>query len=87
MFNGQLQCEACVARFKVALEQEVKKSDQEDQMSSNEACNARSEAPFELGAKDFKCARRVQDEDRRECQTPEGRKEEDIVEGQPSSYP
>ena len=61
MFNGQLQREACVARFKAALEQEARKSDQEDQISSKEACKARSEAPFELGAKDFKCAQGAED--------------------------
>ncbi|GMP52368.1 hypothetical protein CsSME_00018210 [Camellia sinensis var. sinensis] len=51
MFSGQLQCEACVARFEAALELGAGKSDQEDQMSSKEACKARSEAPLELGAK------------------------------------
>ena len=51
MFNGQLQCEACVARFEAALEQEAPKPDQEGQTSSEEACKARSEAPLELGAK------------------------------------
>ena len=40
-----------MARFKVALEQEAPKSDREDQMSSNEACEARSKVPLELGAK------------------------------------
>ncbi|KAF5932153.1 hypothetical protein HYC85_028324 [Camellia sinensis] len=65
MFNGQTaitlnvhsecsmakpQCEARVAKFKAALEQEAPKSDQEDQMSSRQACKAKSEAPLELGA-------------------------------------
>ena len=61
MFNGQLQREACEARFKAALEQEARKSDQEDQMSSKEACKARLEAPLELGTKNFKCARGAED--------------------------
>ena len=50
-FNGQPPCEACVARFKAALEQEARKSDQEDQISSEEACEARTKAPLELGTK------------------------------------
>ena len=62
MFNGQLQCEACVARFEAALEQEAPKSDQEGQTSSEEACKARAEAPLELGAKNVRCARRVEDD-------------------------
>ena len=40
-----------MARFEAALEQEAPKSDQEDQTSSEEACEAKSEAPLELGAK------------------------------------
>ena len=44
MFNGQLQREACVARFKAALEQEAPKSDQEDHISADEDCEARTEA-------------------------------------------
>ncbi|GMP78913.1 hypothetical protein CsSME_00034671 [Camellia sinensis var. sinensis] len=54
------QCEARVARFKAALEQEAPKSDQEDRLSSKEAYKARSEASLELGAKNFKCARRAE---------------------------
>ena len=52
-FNGQLQCEDCVARFEAALEQEAPKSDQEGQTSSKEACKARAKAPLELGAKKY----------------------------------
>ena len=44
-FDGQLQCEACVARFKAALEQEARKSGQEDQVSSEEAYKAKQQ-PF-----------------------------------------
>ena len=51
MFNGQPRYEAYVARFETALEQEAPKSDQEDQTSSEEACEARTKAPLELGAK------------------------------------
>ena len=40
-----------MARFEAALEQEAPKSDQEDQISSEEACKARTETPLELGAK------------------------------------
>ncbi|GGR61112.1 hypothetical protein GCM10010168_93720 [Actinoplanes ianthinogenes] len=48
-----------MARFEAALEQEAPKSDQEGQMSSKEACKARSEAPLELGAKEFQmCLKR-----------------------------
>ena len=51
VFNGQPRYEACVARFETALEQEAPKSDQEDHISSEEACEARTEAPLQLGAK------------------------------------
>ena len=40
-----------MARLEAALEQEAPKSDQEDQISSEEACEARTEAPLQLGAK------------------------------------
>ena len=46
---------------KQPVNQRQEKSDLEDQMSSKEACKARSEAPLELGAKNFKCARRAED--------------------------
>ena len=52
MFNGQLQCKACVAGSKAAREVAATKSNQE-------ACEARSEAPLELGAKEFlMCSKR-----------------------------
>ncbi|GMP63872.1 hypothetical protein CsSME_00025379 [Camellia sinensis var. sinensis] len=60
MFNGQPQCGACVARFKAALEQGARKSDQEDQMQSKEACKAQSKAPLELGAKEFQMCSKSQ---------------------------
>ncbi|GMP47697.1 hypothetical protein CsSME_00025215 [Camellia sinensis var. sinensis] len=60
MFNGQPQCGACVARFKAALEQGARKSDQEDQMRSKEACKAQSKAPLELGAKEFQMCSKSQ---------------------------
>ena len=40
-----------MARLEVALEQGAPKSDQEDHISSEEACEARTEAPLQLGAK------------------------------------
>ena len=40
-----------MAGFEAALEQEAPKSDQEDQTSSEEACEARPETLLELGAK------------------------------------
>ena len=80
--------EARQVRFEAALELGVRKSNQEDQMSSKEACKARSEAPLELGAKDARLCSKSRrwiipqiNEDRQECQTPEGRKEESIAEG------
>ena len=51
-----------MARFKAALEQEARKSNQEDQMSSREAWEARSEAPPQTRGKDVRCARRAEDE-------------------------
>ncbi|KAF5932934.1 hypothetical protein HYC85_029105 [Camellia sinensis] len=94
MFNGQPQCEGCVARFEATLELGARKSDQKDQVLSKEACEAKSEAPARTRGKNVRCARRVKNwdiaqanEDRQECQIPEGRKEESIAEGQSSSYP
>ena len=40
-----------MARFETVLKQEAPKSSQEDQISSEEACEARIEAPLQLGAK------------------------------------
>ena len=37
------------------------RQNQKDQMSSIDACKGRSEAPLDLGAKDFKCARGAED--------------------------
>ena len=50
-----------MARFEAALEQEAPKSDKKDQMSSKEACEARSKVPLELGAKNIRRARRAED--------------------------
>ena len=45
-----------MARFKAALEQEARKSDQEDQMSSKEACEARTTAIL-LDSDDFRISK------------------------------
>ena len=50
-----------MARLEAALEQEAPKSDQEDQISSEEACKARTEAPLQTRGKNVRFARRAED--------------------------